>query len=86
MQKREGGNPCKNRRESDPEQMQRLVFDKREYFLCIKKKRRKGGTHAGVVLNGSENGKLKKFPSHYFYFLNEVRNEIISENECKEKM
>lgn len=86
MQKREGGNPCKNRRESDPEQMQRLVFDKREYFLCIKKKRRKEETHAGAVLNGPANGKLKTFPSHYFYFLNEVRNEIISENGCKEKM
>lgn len=31
------------------------------------------GTHAGVVLSGSENGNLKKFSSHYFYFLNEVK-------------
>jgi predicted nucleic acid-binding Zn finger protein len=45
----------------------------RGYFLCVKKKGRREGTHAGGVISGSENGNLKKFSSHYFYFLNEVK-------------
>lgn len=68
MQKREGRKSLQKRENQIQSTCGGWSLTERGYFLCVK-----GRDSCRSVLSGSENGNLKKFSSHYFYFLNEVK-------------